>query len=155
MFHPVYPRLFSVGDSPSFSFSWGEELTDLLDEDDDAPWDNAALLFKWGPEGGEPDDSYEKGENSKPNGHHKRSNVTDLATRDLDNRDLDYGLALYCVDCGFSGTATIWGSLYVEVDILPPSISLTTLQAGFDATFQAGLNLGLEALIWSLRSVPV
>jgi hypothetical protein len=130
--HPLHRR-----ERAEFTLGWSAYASDILGVDDDAPWDNAALLFKWGKEGGEEDDSFERGEKADPNGHHKRSNVTDLA-----RRELDYGLALYCVECGFGGEATIFGQLdFSLID------GIETAQVGFAASFKAGLNLGMEAYV--------
>ncbi|KAF4980569.1 hypothetical protein FZEAL_3448, partial [Fusarium zealandicum] len=135
--HPLHRRA-----STSFTVEWSAYLSDLMGPADDAPWDNAALLFKWGKDGGEADDSYAKGEVADPNGHHKRWNESALA-----ERALDYGLALYCVECGFAGSATIRGEIDASVKILPPFVEVDTVQAGFDATFKAGLNLGMQAFV--------
>ncbi|KAF4989609.1 hypothetical protein FGRMN_9016 [Fusarium graminum] len=118
--------------------SWSRYLNDpkLLGTDEDAPWENAAKLFEWGTEGGEPDDSFAKGEVSDPNGHHKRSNHSVLA-----ERELSYGLALYCVECGFSGEASLGGTIEVGF------FSIETAQVQFNMVFKAGLNLGLEAFV--------
>lgn len=128
--------------------SWSAYLNDdwALGADEDAPWDNAALLWKWGKAGGEEDDSYKKGEvaNKEGGGHHKREyNQTELAERGLTERELDYGLALYCVECGFSGEATIWG----EIDASILFFELNTVQAGFRAEFHAGVNIGMQAFV--------
>ena len=133
--HPLHRRARA-----EFTLDWSAYASDILGIDDDAPWDNAALLFKWGKEGGEEDGAYKKGEVADPNGHHKRSNVTDLA-----KRELDYGLALYCVECGFGGSATIWGQLDVDIGFF--TLDVTTAQVGFNANFKAGLNLGMEAYV--------
>ena len=132
--HPLHRRL-----SAEATINWSAYATDFLGVDDDAPWDNAALLAKFGKAGGEEDDSFSHGEVADPNGHHKRSNETDLA-----KRELDYGLALYCVECGFEGSATVYGD--IEFEFLPfPSIEKA--QVGFQASFKAGLNLGMEAYV--------
>jgi hypothetical protein len=104
------------------------------------------LLFKWGKENGEEDDSYKKGEVADSSGHHKRWNTNDTEEA-LARRELDYGLALYCVECGFGGEATLFGELEVDIEILPPSISVSKAQAGFNANMRAGLNLGMEAFV--------
>jgi hypothetical protein len=130
--HPLRRR-----DRAEATISWSAYASDTLGIDDDAPWDNAALLAKFGKAGGEEDDSFAHGEVADPNGHHKRSNETDLA-----KRELDYGLALYCVECGFAGKATLWGSL--SFSILD---GIETAQIGLNANFKAGLNLGMEAYV--------
>ncbi|KAI1069080.1 hypothetical protein LB507_006353 [Fusarium sp. FIESC RH6] len=104
--------------------------------DEDAPWPNAAKLVEWGSEGGEPDDSYAKGEIADPNGHHKRG-----ANYSLGERDLSYGLILYCVECGFKGEAELSGTVtsnWGEVEVA---------QVAFKANFKAGLHLGLKAFV--------
>jgi cell division septation protein DedD len=130
--HPLHRRRTEA------TIEWGAYASEVLGIDDEAPWDNAAPLFKWSKAGGEEDSSWKEGEVADPNGHHKRSNETDLA-----KRELDYGLALYCVECGFGGSATIWGS--IEFDFL--ALSIETAQVGFQASFKAGLNLGIEAYV--------
>ncbi|KAM0245967.1 hypothetical protein ACHAQJ_010402, partial [Trichoderma viride] len=139
------PHSLSKRDTESVTLSWDYWLNDddHLGTDPDAPWPNAAPLEQWGKEGGEEDDSYEKGEVASPTGHHKRSNETSLSAPALATRDLDYGLALYCVECGFGGSATIWG----EMDASLWTFSIDTLQVGFNANFEAGLNLGMEAFV--------
>jgi hypothetical protein len=126
---------------------------------DDAPWDNAALLFKWGKENGEEDDSYKKGEVADASGHHKRANANYTGTS-LVERELDYGLALYCVECGFGGEATLWGEMEVDMGFF--SIDVSKAQAGFKANMRAGLNLGMEAYVqyekeWekTLAKIPI
>ncbi|KAL5383437.1 hypothetical protein PMIN06_005727 [Paraphaeosphaeria minitans] len=109
--HPLMRRAYA-----EHSIDWSAYLSDLIGEAEDAPWEKAALLWKWGKEGGEEDDSYKKGEVASDSGHHKRSNLTML-----DKRELDYGLALYCVECGFGGSAKIWGEIGASAKILPPS----------------------------------
>lgn len=133
--HPLHKRV--VVDA---TIEWGAWLHDLLGADEDAPWEDAALLASWGKEDGEEDDSWQKGEVAEADGHYKmkRSNLTDL-----EKRELDYGLKLYCVECGFGGSATIWGE--VDADILPPGVN--KVQAGFGAQFEAGLYLGMEAYV--------
>ncbi|RGP69523.1 hypothetical protein FSPOR_4627 [Fusarium sporotrichioides] len=125
--------------SGTWSFEWSRYLSDddLLGVDEDAPWENAAKLIQWGTEGGEEDDSYAKGEVADPNGHHKRG-----ANSSLVERDLSYGLALYCVECGFGGKASLTGT--IEAGILS---GLEVVQVQFNAQFKAGLNLGLKAFV--------
>lgn len=131
--HPLHRR-----DRAEFTIDWSAYASDILGVDEDAPWDNAALLAKWSKAGGEEDESYKKGEVADPNGHHKRSfNETELA-----KRELEYGLALYCVECGFAGSATIWGELSWEL-----FEGVTTAQAGFNANLKAGMNLGMVAYV--------
>ncbi|KAJ4246346.1 hypothetical protein NW762_013697 [Fusarium torreyae] len=125
--------------SGTWTLEWSRYLNDddLLGTDDSAPWENAALLASWGKDGGEEDDSYAKGEVSDPNGHHKRWSNTTLA-----ERDLTYGLALYCIECGFSGSASLTGT--IEASIFD---GMEVAQAQFNAQFKAGLNLGLAAFV--------
>lgn len=97
----------------TITFSWDVYAQDILGTDIHAPWDDAVLILDWSSEGGEKDDSYKKGEvaSSSPGGHHKRSNQTwsdvitreegELIARKDDEGGFSYGLALYCVDCGF------------------------------------------------------
>jgi hypothetical protein len=135
--HPLHRRAYA-----DYSIDWSAYLSDLMGEEEDAPWEKAALLFKWGKEGGEEDDGWKKGEVASDSGHHKRSNITDLA-----KRDLDYGLALYCVECGFGGSARIWGEISAGTTWDFPFYEVDKVQAGFDATFKAGLYLGMEAFV--------
>ncbi|KAM0316190.1 hypothetical protein ACHAPQ_011396 [Fusarium lateritium] len=132
------PHSLDKRDFGPWTISWSRYLNDddILGTDDDAPWDNAANLFSWGSEGGEADDSYAKGEVSDPNGHHKRMENSTLA-----ERDLTYGLTLYCVECGFSGSASLAG--YIDVGLF----SIETAQVQFNMQFKAGLNLGLKAFV--------
>lgn len=127
----------------SYTVSWSHFMQDTKGSDHSAPWEHAALLKKWGKEGGTPDDSYSKGEVANATGHHKRdSSETSLAV--LEDRDLTYGLALYCVDCGFGGSAKLWGKLEGHFFPLP---GLDTLQAGLDINMRAGLQLGMTAYV--------
>ncbi|KAF5646099.1 uncharacterized protein FTJAE_2188 [Fusarium tjaetaba] len=125
--------------SKTWSYEWSQYRNneELLGTDEDAPWPNAAKLIAWGSEGGEEDDSYKKGEVADPNGHHKR---WDNAT--LPERDLSYGLILYCVECGFGGKASLTGT--IEASLIH---GITKAQIQFNAQFKAGLNLGLEAFV--------
>ncbi|KAJ4138393.1 hypothetical protein NW768_002217 [Fusarium equiseti] len=105
--------------------------------DEDAPWPNAAKLAEWGSEDGEPDDSYAKGEIADPNGHHKRGGNDSLV-----ERDLSYGLVLYCVECGFEGEAKLTGTISASlID------GIEVAQVAFQARFKAGLHLGLKAFV--------
>ena len=118
-------------------------MQDSKGSDHSAPWEHAALLKKWGTDGGTPDDSYSKGEVANATGHHKRDDSeTSLAV--LEDRDLSYGLALYCVDCGFGGSATLWGKLEGHIFPFP---GLDTLQAGLNINMRAGLQLGMTAFV--------
>lgn len=140
--HPLRKRA-----SLEASIEWSAYLDDILDEEEDAPWERAVKLFEWGKEGGEEDDSYQKGEVASEDGHHKLKR-SDMAG--FDKRDVDYGLRLYCVECGFGGSATIWGSLEISIDLLElfdNPISIDKAQVGFGATFRAGLYLGMEAFV--------
>ncbi|KAF5025513.1 hypothetical protein F66182_2418 [Fusarium sp. NRRL 66182] len=123
--------------SATANLQWSQCLHDsnFLKEDEDAPWEHAALLVKWGKEEGEADDSWQKGEVADPNGHHKRWDNSTLS-----ERDLTYGVALYCVECGFSGSASLTGT----IDF---GFGINRAEAQFNANFKAGLNLGLAAFI--------
>ncbi|KAF4333491.1 hypothetical protein FBEOM_12699 [Fusarium beomiforme] len=125
--------------SKTWSYAWSRYLNDddILGTDKDAPWENAAKLMEWGSEGGEPDDSYAKGEVANANGHHKRWDNSTLA-----ERDLSYGLALYCVECGFGGQAALTGTVEMTW-----RLGIKTAQIQFNAQFKAGLNLGLKAFV--------
>ncbi|KAM0391926.1 hypothetical protein ACHAQC_006728 [Fusarium culmorum] len=127
-----------VSGSDTWSINWNRALTDsdMVGLDEDAPWENAAKLVDWGTEGGEEDDSYAKGEVADPNGHHKCG-----ANSSLVERDLSYGVALYCVECGFSGSASITGTIAVGFD------GMEVAQVQFNAQFKAGLNLGVKAFV--------
>jgi hypothetical protein len=132
------PHALDKRDFGPYTLSWSRYLNDddILGTDEDAPWENAAKLFSWGKEGGEEDDSYAKGEVSDPNGHHKRMENSTLA-----ERDLTYGLTLYCVECGFSGSSSLAG--YLDVGFF----SIDKAQVQFNMQFKAGLNLGLKAFV--------
>ncbi|RFN47491.1 hypothetical protein FIE12Z_8286, partial [Fusarium flagelliforme] len=105
--------------------------------DEDAPWPNAAKLVEWGSEGGEPDDSYAKGEIADPNGHHKRG-----GNYILEERDFPYGLILYCVECGFKGEAELTGTITASF-----RHGLEVAQVALQGKFKAGLHLGLKAFV--------
>lgn len=105
--------------------------------DEDAPWPNAAKLVEWGSEGGEPDDSYAKGEIADPNGHHKRG-----GNYSLEERDVSYGLILYCVECGFKGEAELTGTITTSF-----RHGLEVAQVALQAKLKAGLHLGLKAFV--------
>ncbi|KAF5589962.1 hypothetical protein FPCIR_6591 [Fusarium pseudocircinatum] len=133
------PHILEKRASKTWSYEWSQYLNkeELLGTDEDAPWPNAAKLIEWGSEGGGEDDSYKKGEVADPNGHHKR---WDNAT--LSERDLSYGLILYCVECGFGGKASLTGT--IEASLIH---GITKAQIQFNAQFKAGLNLGLKAFV--------
>ncbi|KAF7557303.1 hypothetical protein G7Z17_g850 [Cylindrodendrum hubeiense] len=136
--HGLHNREVSLG------ISWGLYLNDFLGIDKDSPWDNAALLAKYNKTGGKTDTSYSKGEIASDFGHHKRSNESALEERKVvKTTEKTFGLAAYCVECGFSGTAEIWGDL--DVDLIP--FKVTKAQVGFRASFKAGLYLGLVAFV--------
>ncbi|KLO82142.1 Uncharacterized protein LW93_9324 [Fusarium fujikuroi] len=133
------PHMLEKRLSKTWSYEWSQYLNneDILGTDEDAPWENAAKLIEWGSEGGEEDDSYSKGEVADPNGHHKRWDNATVA-----ERDLSYGLILYCVECGFGGKASLTGT--IEASIFS---GMETAQIQFNAQFKAGLNLGLKAFV--------
>ncbi|KAF5710023.1 hypothetical protein FGLOB1_5684 [Fusarium globosum] len=133
------PHMLEKRLSKTWSYEWSQYLNneDILGTDEDAPWENAAKLIEWGSEGGEEDDSYSKGEVADPNGHHKRWDNATLA-----ERDLSYGLILYCVECGFGGKASLTET--IEASIFS---GMETAQIQFNAQFKAGLNLGLKACV--------
>ena len=100
-----------------------------LSVDEDAPWDNAVLLAAFGP------DEDEAGSDKR----RRSATTTDLAERD----GLDYGLKLYCVDCGFQGTATATGSLginWLKADVYNAEVKLS-------GQLYAGMFLGLEMFV--------
>ncbi|XEV07010.1 hypothetical protein FSHL1_012297 [Fusarium sambucinum] len=113
-----------ISGSGTWSISWDRYLHD---PDPASEWAKN--------DGGEEDDSYSKGEVADPNGHHKRE-----ANSSLVERELSYGLALYCVECGFSGSTSITGMIDV-------GLGLNAAQVQFNANFKAGLNLGLQAYL--------
>ncbi|KAK0384807.1 hypothetical protein NLU13_7285 [Sarocladium strictum] len=175
----------------SFTVSWSAYLNDkwALGVDPDAPWDNAARLFRWNKDGGRSDNARNKGkakakQNLKSKSSKTPSSTTKRSTRtkypsswikDEKNKaakaasdkaakaakaaakatkqekaksngkggDLDVGLALYCVECGIRGQATIWG----EVDASIMSMSVRTVKTGMKAEMHAGLNLGVDAYV--------
>jgi hypothetical protein len=59
----------------------------------------------------------------------------------LSERELTYGLTLYCVECGFSGSASLAGKIDVGF------FEIETAQVQFNMNFKAGLNLGLKAFV--------
>ncbi|WXC50415.1 hypothetical protein QX201_010074 [Fusarium graminearum] len=127
----------------TYNLNWNRYLHDpdpdsgFPGPDPDAPWPNAARITSWESEDGEADDSYTKGEVADPNGHHKRWDNSSLA-----ERDLSYGLILYCVECGFSGSAVLTGT--VEASLLS---GIEVAEVGFQAQFKAGLHLGMKAFV--------
>ena len=141
--HSLYKRW---GDYP---LTWSKYLNNdsFFGEADDAPWEGAALLKEW-KKGEDPemkdDDSYKKGEVASAEGHHKRkrSNETYLAERGTTETEFDYGLALYCVDCGTSGNLQVGGT--VDASVLH---GVTECSIHLNGDMQAGLNLGLNAYV--------
>lgn len=129
----------------SFKTKWSAYLHEdwALTTDKKAPWANAAPLWKWSKEGGKEDDSYKKGVPADKDSAKLSYNQSDIAKRGLDERDLDYGLALYCVDCGVRGEANIWG----EIDASIIFFKVRTVKAGFKAELHAGVNLGMQAFV--------
>lgn len=128
--------------------SWSKYLhdDDFLGEDDEAPWEGAAKLIEY-KKGEDPsmeeDDSYKKGEvANKDGGHHKRSNDTSLAVRGETETEFDYGIALYCVDCGTQGDFTFGGRLRGGVLDGVEEASLY-----LEGNMQAGVNFGLNAYV--------
>lgn len=87
------------------------------------------------------DDSYKKGEVSSKDGHHKRSNNSSVAVRGTSETEFDYGLALYCVDCGTEGDFVISGTLSAGIS------GVTECSMRLHGTMQFGLNLGLNAYV--------
>jgi hypothetical protein len=108
-------------------------------------------MYYWTGDGGSADDSYSKGEVASSTGHHKRSNETALVVRD----GLKFGLAFYCVQCGFEGSTTLWGAFDYDVNSDFPYIHVTQAQAGLKANFKAGVNLGMMAFVKYTQSETV
>lgn len=117
-----------------------------------APWDNAVQLFNWTKSGGKEDNKWSKGELKGSTDHSKRSSETSLAIRDSGELQVrqkssikskyEFGLAVYCVECGFVASATIWGELdYSAID------GVTSAKAGFDASFGITMNVGFAAYV--------
>ncbi|KAF5025739.1 hypothetical protein F66182_2206 [Fusarium sp. NRRL 66182] len=143
--HSLHRRI-----SKSVPIAWDINLSDrtVLGTDPSAPWDEAALLYKWGKEGGQKDDSFSKGQVAKPRTPTNPNNPSHLNSspkRSMEERNLDHGLAMYCVDCGFGGSATIWGEIEVTTKFFRPFVK--KVETRFDATFTAGLNLGMQAFV--------
>lgn len=104
---------------------------DGMSVDPDAPWDNAVLLESFGP-----DDDDSDGSESKVR---RSASTTDLMERD----GLEYGLKLYCVDCGFQGSATATGSIginFLEVECYNAQVTLS-------GNMYAGMFLGMEMFV--------
>ncbi|KAF4964079.1 hypothetical protein FSARC_7981 [Fusarium sarcochroum] len=122
------------------SSQWNIKLNDFLPSQPDAPWNNAGLLYTWSLQDGAKDitKSWSKGQADST------KEQSDNPTKPLKS-PVDYGLAMYCVECGFSGSSTIHGEIEAWPQLSRPYIKVNKVQAGFNANFQAGINLGMEA----------
>ncbi|GIZ49731.1 hypothetical protein CKM354_001275800 [Cercospora kikuchii] len=129
----------------SSTIEWSKYLNndEYLGTDENAPWDNAAKLFSWSKSenGAKPDDSYKKGEVASATGHHKRSNETSLMTRGESEKNFDYGVGLYCVECGFGGSLTAWGFIKTSY------FTVVEAKIGLNGHMELGLYLGLNAFV--------
>ncbi|KAF5006080.1 hypothetical protein FDECE_7521 [Fusarium decemcellulare] len=132
--HPIHRRK-----TADFSVTWDATFLNLMGLDASAPWKNSALLYKFPKDGGQADNSWTKGTPAKTPS--KRS-------AELEERGgPDYGLALYCVECGFSGSARIHGEIAASKTWSWPFIKVETVQTGFYANFDVDINLGLQAYV--------
>lgn len=100
--------------------------------DEEAPWPDAVLLASFGPDGEEQDGNTQKLRRSS-------ANETELAERD----GLDYGLKVFCVDCGFQGTAAATGSLGINW----LSASVYNAEVTLSGKMYAGMFLGLQMFV--------
>ncbi|GIZ47997.1 hypothetical protein CKM354_001107200 [Cercospora kikuchii] len=139
--HPAFRRrgLIDVEETLDFTFGFGVYASNILGVDSDAPWPNAVQLLKVGKdEPGVKNDTkkaWEKGELSKDVKKFEGPKPGKVSG------GLEYGVKLYCVQCGFGGQATIYGTMGGEL----PTFSLTKLKVGFKLQMKAGANAGFEA----------
>jgi hypothetical protein len=111
-------------------------LGDYMEVEDDAPWENAVMLAEFGPDGEEDEEGATKeGDNEGASKARRSANTTELA-----ERDVDYGLKLYCVDCGVQGMTRMKGT--IEIGWLPPRVSKA--EVTLNGNLYAGMFLGLE-----------
>lgn len=127
--------------------SWNKYLhnDDYLGTDASAPWPNAAKLKEWkkGEDGMKADDSYKKGEvANKTTGRTRRSDDTSLAVRETET-EYDYGLAIYCVNCGTRGSFSVGGA----IDFSFLKVKITECSAGLTGNMQFEMNLGINAFV--------
>lgn len=112
-------------------------------DDDDAPWENAFLL--WDSDNGE-DNKEAEGSNGESGGGEKK--------RSLERRKgsgIKKGFKLYCVDCDINGHFTFGGIVEVCVD---PTGFFCNIKRGIEQVgiymngqLHAGMYLGLEAYV--------
>ncbi len=93
------------------------------------------LLTTFGPE---EDNSTGTGGDGEEKRRRSSTPMVDLSERD----GLDYGLKLYCVDCGVQGTASASGAL--GIDWLDPFDPISKAEITLTGSMYAGLFLGLE-----------
>ncbi|KAJ4253982.1 hypothetical protein NW762_010383 [Fusarium torreyae] len=142
MFEPL--NLHRRG-STDFDVGWDIKLNDIFGTDPNAPWDNAAMLYKWTKNEGVKDItmSWAKGQVADPKNPTKP--IKNNPTKPL--AESDFGLGMYCVECGFGGYSTIHGEIDARPQLWSPFIKVNKVQTRFDATFRAGINLGMEAYV--------
>ncbi|KAM0074741.1 hypothetical protein ACKRZS_013238 [Fusarium odoratissimum] len=118
--HALHPRVTLP------KASWDIKLSDprVLGVDSSAPWENAALLYKYGKAGGTKDNSFSKGQVSNQDNSTFPPNPKKPAS-------VDYGLGL----------------IAAKMQMSRPFVKVSKVQTGFDATFRAAINLGLEAYV--------
>lgn len=104
-----------------------------MEVDPDAPWENAVLLAEFGPDG---DEGGSEAGDAKVRRH---ANTTELAERD----GFEYGLKLYCVDCGFQGTAAAQGNLGINW----LSASVYRADVTLSGQMYVGMFLGLQMYV--------
>ncbi|KAF2093346.1 hypothetical protein NA57DRAFT_81276 [Rhizodiscina lignyota] len=98
------------------------------EDDDDAPWDNAYLLWEYNADDGE-------------SGATDKRALTNLVKRE--EASVEKSLKLYCVDCGIHGEFTLGG----EVDYSVWELDVSLAQIYLNGNLHAGLYLGLEASV--------
>ncbi|KAI5365340.1 Putative PAN/Apple domain-containing protein [Septoria linicola] len=135
--HPLHKRK-----TVDFSFTFSQYLNQYIGVDSDAPWDNAALLIKFGKEDGKEDKAWQKGEAKNKTAAVKKMEGTRKAKVE---KGVDYGLKVYCVECGFGGGATIYGTLDWDIGFF--DIDVTKAEVGMNMNMKAGINIGLEAYV--------
>lgn len=114
--------------------SQSDAETAAKEEDDhEAPWENAYLL--WSSSNGDDD--------TTPSGKRKRGLVSTINERGLEERKVEKGFNLYCVDCGIQGSFTIGGAMSYCILCFSPGV--TNAQLFLSGNMEAGVYLGLEA----------
>ena len=99
-------------------------------------------LIKYGKEGGKEDKAWQKGEQKNKTAAVKK---IEGVKKGKISGGVDYGLKIYCVECGFGGGATIYGTLEADVGFF--TIDVTKAEVGMNMHLQAGINIGVEAYV--------